>query len=78
MNPREEFNNYYLQQWKEYSEESQYEEIIEKEEEKTNANIEDIKNKKINNLNVTLRALPKRYQIYTLEYKKQILEEVNK
>ena len=81
MNPIEEFNNCYLQQSKEYSEEPEYEEIIEKEEGKTNLNIENIKLKKIKNLNSAtskrLRTLPKRYQIYTLEYKKNILEEVN-
>ena len=83
MNPLEEFNDYYLQQSNEYSEELKYSEIIENEEErKTNVEIEDIKNSKIKDLNSAtskkLRALPKRYQIYTMEYKKKILEEVNK
>ena len=82
MNQIEEFNNYYLQQWEEYSEESEYEELIEKEEEKINISVEESKIKKIKNLNSAtskrLSVLPKRYQIYTLEYKKKILEEVNK
>jgi hypothetical protein len=83
MNPLEEFNNYYLQQLNEYSEDLKYSEIVEKKEErKANVEIEDIKNSKIKDLNSAtskrLRTLPKRYQIYTVEYKKKILEEVNK
>ena len=75
MNPLEEFN---LKQSKEYSEESEYEEIN-KEKEKTNVNMEDVEIKIMDSAtSKRLRVLPKRYRIYNIEFKKKILEEVNK
>ena len=78
MNSLEEFNNYYIQQSKEYSDESEYEDFN-KEEEKTNVNKEDIEIKIMDSAtSKRLRVLPKRYRIYNIEFKKKILEEVNK
>ena len=75
MNPLEEFN---LKQSKEYSEESEYEEIN-KEKEKTNVNMEDVEIKIMDSAtSKRLRVLPKKYRIYNIEFKKIILEEVNK
>jgi hypothetical protein len=85
MNTNEEFDNYYLHQINE--EESQInldeEEDIEISEEKENniINKEEPKTEKKSRINDStskrLRSLPKRYRIYTLDYKKQIIEEVN-
>ena len=83
----EEFNHYYLKQSNEYSEEEQYEDNNKEEEEL------EIEDKIINNEDneslqgkervkfVTsrrLRVLPKKYHIYTLAYKKKVIDEVNK
>ena len=86
MNELEGFNIYFLNQLNEAKNQSYYQEPKEEEyiEEKEN-NI--IKNedkeiaKKIKLKEATskrLNSLPKRYQTYTLDYKKQVIKEVNK
>ena len=80
----EEFNQYYLQQSNEYLKEPQFKENY-NDEEKIGDNIinkEDNKsNERKERINLStfrrLRILPKRYHIYTLEYKKKVLEDVN-
>ena len=87
MNQIEEFKNYYLPRLKEEESEIFFEE-------KDKENCEEIENKEINNevknqnieiilkkiesTSKRLRSLPKRYKIYTLDFKKHILEIVNK
>ena len=81
----EEFNHYYLQQSNGYSEEPQYEENY-KEEEEIEDNIINNENNESNerkariNLPTSrrLKVLPKRYHIYTLDYKKKVIKDVNK
>ena len=83
----EEFNKYYINQLNETDNQVDYEEPKDEDfiEEKENNHI--INNKEINNVKQLrlkestarrLNSLPKRYQTYTLEYKKQVIEEVNK
>ena len=83
----EEFNKYYINQLNETDNQVDYEEPKDEDfiEEKENNHI--INNKEINNIKQLrlkestarrLNSLPKRYQTYTLEYKKQVIEEVNK
>ena len=81
----EEFNYYYLQQSYEYSEEPHYEENC-KEEEELGDNIINNEDNKSNGRKARinfatskrLRILPKKYHIYTLDYKKRVIEDVNK
>ena len=83
----EEFNKYYINQLNETDNQIDYEEPKDEDfiEEKENNHI--INNKETNNVKQLrlkestarrLNSLPKRYQTYTLEYKKQVIEEVNK
>ena len=81
----EEFNYYYLQQSNRYSEEPQYEENYKAEEEIedniiNNENNESNERKARINLATSrrLKVLPKRYHIYTLDYKKKVIKDVNK
>ena len=85
MNQLEEFNLYCLQQLNEaknisdYEEEPKEEEILEDKEnyivnKENKPNIKKIEIKK----STSKRSLPKRYQTYTLDYKKKIIAEVNK
>lgn len=85
MNQLEEFNFYCLQQLNEtknlsYCEEEPKEEENFEEKENYLNNKEDkaiIKKMKIKKT-TSKRSLPNRYQTYTLDYKKQIIAEVNK
>ena len=85
MNQLEEFNLYCLQQLNDtknisyYEEHPKEEEIIEEKEnyidnKENKPNIKKIKIRK----STSKRSLPKRYQTYTLDYKKQVIAEVNK
>lgn len=88
MNQIEEFDKYYyLAQINEtenppYDEEPKNEEIYEENVKNLIVKEEDIKDLKILKQNMStskrLSSLPKRYQTYTLEYKRQIIEQVNK
>lgn len=86
MNQIEEFNNYYINQLNEtdnqiYYEDSKYEDIIEEKEKDiidgekviNNSGKIKIKESSIKRIN----SLPKRYQTYTLEYKKEVIAQVN-
>ena len=84
-NQLEDFNIYCMKQLTEtknisYYEEPKEEDIME-EKEKNATNNEDkteAKNLKLKeSTSKRLRSLPKRYQTYTLGYKKQVIEEVN-
>lgn len=85
MNQLEEFNLYCLQQLNDaknisyYVEDPKEEEIIEEKEnymdnKENKPNIKKIRIRK----STSKRSLPKRYQTYTLDYKKQVIAEVNK
>ena len=84
-NQLEDFNLYCMKQLTEIKNISYYEEPKEEEnaeeKEKNTANIEDKKEAKTLKLKEStskrLSSLPKRYQTYTLDYKKQVIEEVN-
>ena len=86
MNELEGFNIYCLNQLDEaknqsYYEEPKDEESIEEKENNTIKNEDKEKAKKIKLKESTskrLNSLPKRYQTYTLDYKKQVIKEVNK
>ena len=84
-NQLEDFNIYCMKQWTETKNISYYEELkdedIMEEKEKNAANNEDKteaeKLKLKESTSKRLRSLLKRYQTYTLDYKKQVIEEVN-
>ena len=84
-NQLEDFNIYCMKQLTETKNISYYEEPKEEdnmeEKEKNATNNEDkteAKNLKLKeSTSKRLRSLPKRYQTYTLGYKKQVIEEVN-
>ena len=84
-NQLEDFNIYCMKQLTETKNISYYEELkdedIMEEKEKNAANNEDKteaeKLKLKESTSKRLRSLPKRYQTYTLDYKKQVIEEVN-
>ena len=85
MNQIEEFNNYYIQQSKEEDNQIFFEEPKEEEYiEENNSNI--INNEEKKNIDKSLKikestskrlsSLPKKYQTYKMDYKKQLVEEV--
>ena len=84
-NQLEDFNIYCMKQLTETKNISYYEEpkdeyIVEEKERSTANNIDKTEAKKLKLKESTskrLRSLPKRYQTYTLDYKKQVIEEVN-
>ncbi len=84
-NQLEDFNIYYMKQLTEaknisYYEEPKEEEIVEEKKKNTDNNEDKIEDKKLKSKESTSKrfsSLPKRYQTYTLDYKKQIIEEVN-
>lgn len=84
MNQFEEFENIYWQQINEeenhiYSEESEDEENYEEEENNIIINEgknEIIKSKIKESTSKRLRVIPKRYQTFTIDYKKKVIEEV--
>ena len=84
-NQLEDFNIYCMKQLTETKNISYYEELkdedIMEEKEKNAANNEDKteaeKLKLKESISKRLRSLLKRYQTYTLDYKKQVIEEVN-
>lgn len=86
MNELEGFNIYCLEQLDEaknqiYCDEPKEEEYIEERENNIVKNEENEITKKIKLKESTskrLNSLPKRYQTYTLDYKKQVIKEVNK
>ena len=86
MNELEGFNIYCLNQLNEaknqtYYEEPKEEEYIEEKENNVIKNEEEeiLKKIKLKESNSKrLNSLPKRYQTYTLDYKKQVIKEVNK
>lgn len=87
MNQLEEFQNYYIQQTKEDENQTIYDEpkegeIFEQPQEEINSvkNEEETKKKKVNKESTSkrLKSLPKKYQTYTMGYKRQIVEMVIK
>ena len=89
MSQIEEFNKYYINQLNEIDNQVDYEEPRDEDmiEEKENNNNNIINNEGTNDMRQLrisestkrrLNSLPKRYQTYTFEYKKQVIEEVNK
>lgn len=83
----EEFDKYYINQLNETDNQIDYEEpkdedIIEEKENNGIINFKETNNAKQLRLKESttrrLHSLPKRYQTYTLDYKKQVIEEVNK
>jgi hypothetical protein len=84
-NQLKDFNNYYMKQLSQKENLSYYEEPkeedIEKEKEKNTAkNLDKIEAKTLilkESASKRISSLPKRYQTYTLDYKKQVIEEVN-
>ena len=87
MNPFEEFNKYYINQLNEadnqiYYEDKNDEGIMEEKDDNNIINNEEINNTKKLKLKEStskrLKSLPKRYQTYALELKKQVIESVNK
>ena len=86
MNDLEGFNKYYLAQLDDgnnqsYYEEPKEEEYIEGKENNVIKNEDNEITKKIKLKESTskrLNSMPKRYRTYTLDYKKQVIKEVNK
>ena len=84
-NQLEDFNIYCMKQLTETKNISYYEEpkdeyIVEEKERSTANNVYKTEAEKLKLKESTskrLRSLPKRYQTYTLDYKKQVIEKVN-